>query len=407
MIRKSFVLDLGATKAVVMAGSLDADKGLVVEAFASVACRGLVRGVVADPEEAARAITAAMLRIERDLDGPVDSVAVGLSGPHIQSMNCQGFSPIIPAGRAVRSEDVMQVINHSRQIPTTVDREQVMALPREFRVDGQKGIANPIGMEASRLEVITHVITAQSSAIAALEKAVALAGRRVDQMVVQGLASALALSAPDMMSQGCLIADIGGGAIDLAILTHGSVVYTACIPVGAHHVTSDLSQLLKISIDEAERLKLEHGSANPNSVGPDEVVSVRQEDGSERVLRRRMVAEIIESRMAEIGQMLAKEMEKAGVTGQLAAGVVLTGGGSLLDGAEACLGQALGMKVRSAGPKTVGQNSRKVQGPQFTAAVGLCRSVLQADDQEFEPVSGTESWKDRIRTLKSLFGGRP
>ena len=405
--RKAAVLDLGSTKAVCMVASLDDNGALRIEAFSMVPCSGLERGVVTDVDATAEAALKAIEAVEADLGERLESVAVNIAGAHLNCHNSQGYLPIYPPERAIRSEDVLQVINHSRQFVLPGDREQVAAVPKEFRVDGGKKIDSPMGVVGTRLEVLTHIISANSSAINALEKAVAKTGRKLDQILVQSLASGLAVTTPEMLTHGSVVVDIGGETTDVIIFHGGTILYTACLPVGAVNFTKDLCQLLKVSMEEAERLKLEYGTANTKMVADTEVVNINQVDSDQpRQLKRQALCEILEARMREIGTMIQREIDRSGVSSPMRGGVTITGGGALLEGAESCLSTQLRhAKVRIAVPKSVGQNSRKVQSPQFSTAVGMCRTILEGKGQEFEPVSGAGSWKDRIRTLKSMFGG--
>lgn len=408
MKKAAYVLDLGSTKIVCMAASLDEEGRLRVDAYSVVPCRVLQKGAIKDLDEAADCIDRAVRQVEEEIGTDIPALAVSMGGAHIQSMNSQGFVPIYPQSRAIRPEDVFQVIGHSRQIMMPADREQIMAIPREFRIDGNRGISRPVGMTGARLEVMTHVISAQSSAIHNIEKALGNNGRKLQEVVAQGLASGLALVAPEQMEAGCAVIDLGGGTTDLAIFAGGAVAYTSSIPIGAQHITSDLATLLKTTREEAERLKIEHGSALARTVSDDDAVQLLQMDAGEaRPMQRKVLCEIIESRMREIGHLLQKEIEKSGHHNLLAAGAILTGGGSLLRGAEASLSESLKhVKVRSVTPKVVGSFSRKVQTPQFSTAVGMAKSVLYSEDQEFQPVSGPGGWKDRVRALKSMFGGK-
>jgi cell division protein FtsA len=408
MKKAAYVLDLGSTKVVCMAASLDEEGRLRVDAYSVVPCRVLQKGAIKDLDEAADAIHEAVRAVEQEIGVDITALAVSMGGAHIQSMNSQGFVPIYPQSRAIRPEDVFQVIGHSRQIMMPADREQIMAIPREFRIDGSRGISRPVGMSGARLEVMTHVISAQSSAIHNIEKALNANNRKLQEVVAQGLASGLALVSPEQMEMGGAVVDIGGGTTDIAIFASGAVAYTSSIPIGAHHITTDLATLLKTTREEAERLKQEHGSALARTVADDDAIGLRQLDADgERPMQRKVLCEIIESRMREIGQLVQKEIEKSGHHNQLGAGAVLTGGGSLLRGAEASLSESLKhIKVRMATPKVVGTYSRKVQTPQFSTAIGMAKSVLYSEEQEFQPVSGPGGWKDRVRALKSMFGGK-
>ncbi len=403
------VLDLGTTKVVCLAATRGEDERIRVESLASVGCRGMYRGVVDDVDQVGDAIDAAVRRVQQDLGLGAQSLTVSVAGAHLESVNSQGFVPIYPAGRAIRREDVLQVINHSRQLVMPPDREQIQALPREFRIDGNRGIMHPIGMPGTKLEVVTHVITGQTSLVQLIEKALALHSRRVEEMVVSPLASGLGVADHDLMELGCVVVDLGAGTTDVAVFASGAIALTASLPVAGNHITSDLEQLLKVSSLEAERLKLEHGSALAAAVDQEDAVEVHQEGLEQpRPMKRQVLAEIIESRVREIAGLVERQIERSGLMGKLPGGVLLTGGTSLLPQIEEAFASVLEpAKVRLAKPKVSGAAARLVDGPALSAAVGLARFALEADEQEFAPVSGFASWKDRIHALKSLFSGKP
>jgi len=400
-----YVLDLGSTKVVCLAATLT-DKGDVrVDAVAQVGCLGVKKGVVVNMDATASAIDEAVSRVERALGHGIDELAVSIGGAHLQSVNAQGFVPIHPATRQIRRDDVLSVVGHSRQIVLAADREQIMAVPREFRIDGQRGIMKPIGMTGGRLEVVTHVVTGITSQIESIDRVVTLAGRKVSEMVVQPLASGIGVTTNESLEAGCVVIDIGGGTTGVAVFANGAIAYTASIPIGGLHVTSDLSALLKVSLDEAERLKTMHGAALSLAAADGEVIEVKQKDEPEpRPMQRRVLCEIIESRMREIVHLVQKQIEMSGLNGQLPAGAFITGGGSMLPAVGTLFGEALNLsKIQMAYPKVVGQNARSVEVPTMSTAVGLAKYCLESDEQEFAPASGFSNWKEKIRTIRNPF----
>jgi cell division protein FtsA len=401
------ILDLGTTKAVCMAARSN-DKGdIVVEGLAVVPCSAVQKGAVVDAEAAATAIDDAAAQVERMIGGPVDSLTVLVSGPHLASVNSQGFAPIYPNTRAVRRDDVLQVIGHSRQVVMPADREQIMAVPREFRIDGQRGVSRPIGMTGGRLEVVTHIVTGQSAVLQTLDRAVTMAGRQVEQMVVGPLASGLGVATTKEAEQGCLVVDIGGNSTDVAWLDGGSVAFLASLQVGSAHATRDVAALVKTTEAEAERLKLESGAAIARLVGAAEAVTVTQLGSSEaRPMQRRVLCEIIESRMREVASLVRRQIEQSGARA-LPPAIVVTGGGSQLPGVAELFAEALGGgTARTASPTVSGPQRRLAETPGMAAAVGAARFCLEGDELEFAPVAGFSNWKDKIRTLRSLLGGK-
>jgi len=398
------VLDLGSTKAVCLAAESDGAGGLEIRGLATAQCKGLKRGIVSDLEETASAVDDVVRRVQTMAGEEIHSLVVSISGTHIEGMNAQGFVPIYPRSRVIQREDVLQVINHSRQLMLSPDREQIQALPREFRIDGQRGIKRPIGMNGSKLEVVTYIVTGQSTHIQNVEKAIAMAGKRVEQMVIQPLASGLGVLTDEERELGTAVVDIGGGTTDVGVFTGGSIAFSATIPVAGWLVTSDLSKLLKTSPEEAERLKLESGNAVPKLVPEEDSVSVMQLGQTHfRPLQRRVLVEIIESRMRELAMMVRQQIERSGMMGMLPGGIVLTGGGSLLPGTEKLFADILkNSRVRVSVPQINGAYSSTVNHAEMATVAGLARFAVQFAEDELAPAE-SGNWKDRIRTFWTTF----
>jgi len=269
-------LDLGSTKVTCLVAAADGKDGMTIEGLASTPCRGMRRGQVADLEQVSRAVADVVKRVELEIDEEIESLVVGITGSHIEGVSSRGYTPIVPAGRKLTHQDVLEVINHSRSITLASDREQIQSLPREFRVDGQRNVHKPVGMSGSKLEVVTYIATGQTSSLQNIEQAITGAGKRVEQMVMQSLASGIGVLTPEEMELGAVVIDIGGSTTDIAVFANGSIAYSASIPVGGMAVTSDLSQLLKTSPEEAERLKVTFGCALAKLVDDKDSVEVVQ-----------------------------------------------------------------------------------------------------------------------------------
>lgn len=402
------VLDLGSTKAVCLAARLTAQGSLEVVAMAQAPCSGLKRGVVSDIDLAASAATEVIRKVESALGSPVGPITLGIGGSHLEGVNAQGFVPIVPPTKPISSDDVLRVVNHSRQLMMPPDREQLQAIPREFRVNGQRGIAKPVGMAGSKLEVMTYIVTGQIPHIQNLERVLQIAGRQVAGMVLMPLASGLGVLSEQDLEIGCVVVDIGGGTTDVAVFAGGSIAYHACIPIGGQMVTSDLSKLLKTAPEDAERLKLKHGAAVaatvPEGDGVD-VLQIGQEQA--RPMQRRVFCEIVESRMREVAVMVRQQIERSGLFGVLPGGVVLTGGGSQMPAAFQLFESTLQhLRVRRGVPKVEGQIKHSVARPELATAVGLARYAMDNTGDDLETVVGDSGWKQRVRSLWGLIGGR-
>lgn len=397
-----FALDLGSTKVACLAAEADDNGGLRVLGAASVPCQAMRRGILSDAEDLGRAISDAVRQAEEASNTRAEELVVGLSGVNVEGTSAQGFVPIYPRSRPITREDVLQVINHSRQIVLPPDRELIMSMPREFRVDGQRGIAKPIGMVGSKLEVVTFIVNATTAYIESIEKVIHRTGKEVSEMVFQPLAAGMGVLRPQDMELGCVVADIGGGMTNVAVFSNGSLAYGASVPVGSWHITSDISKLLKTSIEEAERLKVESGGATSRIAKDDESVQVLQLGQThQRPMQRKVLCEIVESRVKEIAGLVRQQVERSGLQGMLPGGVVLTGGGSRLPGVEMVFQDVFGNGVRFGKPVASG----KAATPEYAAAIGIAKYALDGSDDDLSP-AGDGSWKERIRTFWSMFSGK-
>lgn len=401
------VLDLGSTKVACLAATPDSSDGIEIIGAAVAECKGVKRGVVTDLEETSSAIRSAVRQVQQTVGEEITALVVGVGGAHMEGQNSQGFVPIYPKSRQVTREDVLQVINHSRQLMIPANREQIQALPREFRIDGQRGIQRPIGMSGAKLEVTTYLVTGETTHVQNVEKAIEMAGCQVDHIVLQPLASGLGVLTPEEMELGSAVVDIGGGTTEIAVFANGSIVYSASIPIGGQLVTSDVSKLLKTSVDEAERLKLESGCASAEGIDEDESVDVLQLGHTQpRPLQRRVLCEIIEARMRELAQLVRQHIEKSGVAGVLPGGLILTGGGSRLPDLDKFFTQQMKhLAARVAEPQVSGAFGNIGEKAGMASATGLARFALQCAEDEFSTAE-SGNWKERIRTFWSILGGK-
>jgi cell division protein FtsA len=400
-------LDLGSTKTTCMVASPHEDGGVRLEGVAVSESRGTRRGVITDLDEAAKSIDNVLRRARQEVGQDLPGVVVGVGGSHIEGMNAQGFVPIYPRSRVITRDDVLQVIHHSRQVIIPPDREMIQALPREFRVDGQRGILKPIGMNGSKLECVTYIVTGQATHLQNIEKAIGMTGHKVEQMVLQPLASGLGVLSQEQIELGSAVVDIGGGVTEIAVFGSGSVAFSASIPIGGSLVTSDITKLLKTSPEEAERLKTKFGAAMARNIAENESVEVQQlGQSTARPLQRKVLCEIIESRMRELALMVKQQIEKSGLYGMLPGGVVLTGGGAMLEDTQNLFEDVLRhLRVEVVEPKVNGAVHGLTDRPGMAAALGMARFAIQCFGDELGPAGGA-GWKDRVRTFWSLLSGK-
>lgn len=390
------VLDVGTSKVTAIVAELES--GEVLD-LATAQNRGVQRGVVTDLDETTRAISEAMM-VTRAYPVP-PQVIVSVNGSHVEGINSQGFVPIWPPNRAILREDILHVVNHSRQVMPSPDREQIMATPREFRVDGQRGVMRPVGMSGNHLEVLTHLVTGQIAHLHNLERTVEAAGYQVAELVPAPYAAGLALLSPQQREVGTVVVDLGAGTTGVSIFTGNSLAWTSVIPVGGSHVTSDLVKLLKASPEEAERVKCQHARAVVGKVKEDSTVEIRQIGHDEpRHLHRRVLYEIVESRAREIATLVRQQIERSGHYGMLPGGFVLTGGMSQMPGVPQLMAAVLGeASVHLGSPKCAGPAGVRASNPEFSVAAGLVAHARLEAEASLEPASGFSSWKERFLTL--------
>ncbi|MGH2379518.1 MAG: cell division protein FtsA, partial [Candidatus Limnocylindria bacterium] len=343
-------LDVGTTKVCALIGELDRGAANVI-GIGSSPSDGLRKGVVIDIDRTVQAIAAAIDAAERMSGYKVRSALVGISGNHISSQNSRGMVAI-SGRRDVGRDDTLRAIDAARAVSIPNTREILHVIPRGYVVDGQAGVRDPMGMTAVRLEVETHIVTASSTSVQNLSKCVQKAGVEIDELVLTPLATGDAVLSDEDRELGVALVDVGGDTTDVAIFQDGSVSHAATIPIGGRSVTSDLGIVLRVAPDSAEGIKIRYATALPLEVDPDEVVQVTSigEDLPHGVTRRH-VAEIAQSRVRELFDLVAAEVDAAGATNRLQAGLVLTGGGSLLQGMPRAARDQLGMAARVTGPR--------------------------------------------------------
>lgn len=398
------VVELGSTKVVALAASLGEGQRLQINGLVTVDCRGMRKGAVVELDAVSRSVDSALRHLAHDLGkDEIPEVSVVISGPQLEGSTVQGFKPIIPKNRAITNQDVMEVVKHSRSGIFPPDRLQIQAIPREFRVDEVRSTAKPVGLNGGKLEVISYLVTGLSSHVQNYEQAIKLSGREVEQFIYGPLASGLGILTQEELTKGTVVVDMGATKIDLAVFVNGGLAYAVCIPVGGNNVTNDLCQLLNCDQEEAERLKVDYGCALADTISEKEAIEVRQlGHPTARPMQRKVLCEIIESRMKEVAKLVRQHVEKSGYGGVLEGGLVLTGGGSQLAKTRELFASTMnGMHVRVGEPSI--KNGRDQVG--LAAAVGAVVFLLQTSD-ELSPIAGGESWQDRVKGLWSMLSGK-
>ena len=365
-------LDVGTSKTIAIVGEMLDEGGLDIVGIGVAESHGIRRGVVVNVDAAVESIKRAIDEAELMAGVEIDAVHLGLSGPHMKGFNSRGVVAVAGKNREITREDVRRAIDAAKAVALPNGREILHVLPQDFVVDDQDGIGAPVGMTGARLEVNVHIVTGSTSSTQNVVACVNRAGVEVEGMVLGQLAASEAVLTPDEKQLGVALLDIGGGTADLAIFERGSLWHTAVVSVGGDHFTNDIAVGLRMPIPEAEKLKRKCGCALSGMVDDDETIEVASVGGRRpRVMARRILSEILQPRAEEIFHLVWDEIRRAGYEKLLNSGIVLAGGGSILEGLPEIAEQIFDLPIRRGNPTGVGGLVDHVGSPAFAAAVGL------------------------------------
>ncbi len=398
------IVEIGSTKVVAIAAEIGEGQRIEILGLVTADCHGVKKGAIVDLAAASRSVDSALRHLAQDIGrSEINEVALVISGPQLEGSSVQGFKPIIPKNRAITNQDVMEVVNHSKSGIFPPDRVLIQTIPREFRVDEVRSVSKPVGMSGAKLEVISYMVTGMANHVQNFEEAVKMSGREVEQFIFGPLASGLGVVGQTDLDKGTVVIDMGASKTDVSIFVNGALAHSVCIPVGGNNVTNDLSQLLNCDFDEAERLKIGYGCAFADGISEKEAIEVHQlGQPTARPMQRKVLCEIIESRMKEVAKLIRQHVEKSGYGGVLEAGVILTGGATQLPKSKELFSAALnGMPVRIVEPNI--KNGKPQVG--LAAAIGAISFVLQTSE-DLSPISKSDSWQDRAKGLWSMFSGK-
>ncbi|KPL04450.1 MAG: cell division protein FtsA [candidate division Zixibacteria bacterium SM1_73] len=395
-------LDIGTTKIAVIISELQESGEPKIVGIGTSRSEGLKRGVVINLERTVESIAKAVEDAELMAGVKVNSVFAGIAGDHIRSINSRGVIAVSRSGNEIHPSDVQRVINAARTVALPVDREIIHVLPQEYTVDDQSGIKDPVGMAGVRLEAEVHIVTGAVTSAQNIYRSVKKSGLEVCDLVLQSLASSYALLSPEEQELGVTLIDLGGGTTDIAIFHDGSIRHTAVIGAGGKNVTNDIAIGLRTSVEQAEEIKRSYGCALSGLVNSDEMIQVPVVRGGEpKEISRSVLAAIIEPRAEEIFSLVLQEMKKTNYSDLLAAGVVLTGGGSLLEGTVELAEQIFDMPVRKGIPQGFSGLVDVVSTPIHSTGVGLILYGLeQLRDEKSTGGSEEKGW---FRKMKNLF----
>ena len=366
-------IDVGTTKVCTIIGRPQTDGRLEILGVGLTPSAGLKRGVIVDREDAIASIRESVDIACRQAEVELASAWVGVTGAHISSVNVTGRTNVAP-GPAVSAQDVQRAVQSARDaVPLPQDRQIIHEVVRGFSIDGESGITRPLGMSGRRLDVELHAVTGTASIVDNVERCVADAGIAVARRVLEPIATGIAVITDAERELGVILVDVGGGTSDVAVFIDGSIAHTSAIPVGGNHCTRDLARLLRVSSEEAEKLKCRYARATPEGIAPDEGVQVELADGTaSELFPLRLVADILQPRVEEIFTLVRNNIVRSGVYEQASAGVVLSGGGSRLPGTPGLASTVLdGLPVRVGLPRGISGRADGAATPVHATGVGL------------------------------------
>lgn len=373
-------LDIGTTKIGVLVGETDDTGELKILGVGTSPSEGLRKGVVVNIDKTVQSIRRAIDEAELMAGVGVEEVYVGIAGDHIRSINSRGVIAVYRTDNEITRQDVSRVIEAARAVAIPMDREMLHVIPQEYIVDDQSGIKDPVGMSAVRLEADVHIVTGAVTSAQNIYKSVEKAGLRVADIVLEPLASAYATLENDERELGVALVDMGGGTTDIAVFKEDSIRHTACIGLGGRNVTSDLAIGIRTPLDRAEEIKKTHGTCLRKGLEKSEYILVPGVGGRDsREVSRAVLGSIIEPRMHEVFTLVLRELKKHNLVDDLGAGIVLTGGGSMMHGSVELAEDVFDMPVKLGVPHSFGGLVDCACTPLHATGVGLLKyAILQA-----------------------------
>ncbi len=397
-------LDIGTSKIVAVVAEVLPEGRMEIIGLGSHPSRGLKKGVVVNIESTVNAIQRALEEAELMADCKIRDVYVGIAGSHIKGINSTGMVAI--KDKEVTQADVDRVVETARAVNIPTDQEVLHILPQEFMVDGQEDVREPLGMSGVRLEVKVHIVTGAVSAAQNITKCVRRCGLEVRELVLQPLASAMAVLSEDEKDLGVCIVDIGGGTTDLAVFTQGAIRHTAVIPIAGDQITNDIAMALRTPTKDAEDIKRVYGCALRQLANAQEMLEVPGvgERGA-RQLSRQTLAEVIEPRVEELYSLVQAELRRSGFEDLLSSGIVITGGSAAMEGMVELGEEMFHMPVRLGMPQYIGGLSEVVRNPRYSTVIGLLEIGLEQYQRHQQSRMQVTSFQGVLEKMKSWFQG--
>jgi len=393
-------LEIGTSKVCAVVGDLSPDGALNIVGLGQARSRGVRKGEICDASMAEEDVRHAIVEAEQMADVEIRSVYLGITGGHLRGFNNRGVHPVVSADREISEADVQDVIKNAKTINLPAQNHVVHAIRQHFLVDGQDGIANPVGMLGARVEVDVHVVHGNLNRLQNAIRTVKGLQLEVDDIVFNGLAAALAVLTNEQKEVGSLVIDIGGGTTEYVVYANGIIKHTGVLAVGGDHISNDLAYGLKVPLSRAEQLKLEHGAAFLDDAAKGQSVTIANELGMPlKVINLENLRRIMGLRVEEIFQLIAQDLDQADALNYLRSGVFLCGGGSRIPQVAQLAEQVLGMPVSLGKANSISGLKSALDQPEFASAIGLVKfGSFQHRKRASKP-----SLKDGIKTTLGQF----
>lgn len=397
-------LDIGTSKITAIVGEVNEDNQLEIIGIGSHPSRGLKKGVVVNIESTVQSIQRCVEEAELMAGCQIHSVYAGIAGSHIRSMNSHGIVAI--KDREVSSSDVERVIDAARAVAIPADQRVLHVMPQEFVIDQQEGIREPVGMSGVRLEAKVHLVTGAESAAQNIIKCVRRCGLEVDDIILEQLASSYSVLTDDEKELGICLVDIGGGTTDVAVFTEGAIKHTAVIPIAGDQVTNDIAVAMRTPTQYAEEIKIKYACALRQLANPDDTIEVPSVgDREPRRLSRQTLAEVVEPRYEELLTLVHAELRRSGFEDLVAAGVVLTGGSSKMEGVVDLAEEVFHMPVRLGLPQHITGLVDVVRNPIHATGVGLLLFGHKNQQIGETSIFNESSMGSALKRMKNWFQG--
>lgn len=395
-------LDVGTSKIAAVVAEVNDEGQYEVIGLGSSASQGMKKGVVVNIESTVNAIQRALEEAELMADRKIKEVWTGIAGGHIKSFNSHGMVAV--QGHEVTQVDIDRVVETARAIPIPTDQQILHVLNQEFAIDGQEDVREPLAMSGMRLEVKVHIVTGAVSAAQNILKCVRRCGLEVGELILQPLASAMAVLSEDEKDLGVCLIDIGGGTSDIAIYTQGAIRHTAVIPIAGDQITSDIAMAFRTPTKEAEDIKRRYGCALRGLADSNETIEVPGVgDRPSKKLSRQMLSEVIEPRIEELYALVHAEIKRSGFEELLSSGVVITGGSSAMEGMVDLGEEVLHMPVRLGTPSYVGSLSEVIRNPRYSTSAGLLSAAVSHREKQKVDQMKNGSVKTVVSKMKRWF----